>query len=134
LLNENPFSILVANRTPEKARQLAALFSAQGNVCGVGLNDVPSSAFDIIIHTTSMGHNGEYPNLSPIIIDSTTLCYDISYGITAHPFLQWAKKVGCLQCSDGLGMLVEQAAASFNYWQGISPQTAVVIEALRVQA
>jgi shikimate dehydrogenase len=38
---------------------------------------------------------------------------------------------GAQQADDGLGMLVEQAAQSFNLWRGVLPPTDEVLLTLR---
>ena len=51
-----------------------------------------------------------------------------SSGDTA--FVRWAKANGAAHVSDGLGMLVEQAAESFFLWRGVRPNTKEIIKKL----
>ena len=53
------------------------------------------------------------------------------YGDEPTAFMRWAEGHGAGQVSDGLGMLVEQAAASFYLWNEIKPQTEEVIRLVR---
>jgi shikimate dehydrogenase len=57
------------------------------------------------------------------------LAYDMVYG-RETPFLAAARAAGA-RASDGLGMLVEQAAESFFVWRGVHPATRPVLEKLR---
>ncbi len=58
-------------------------------------------------------------------------CYDLSYGKAFAPFETWSRAQGAKQVADGLGMLVEQAAAAFELWHGVRPSTRAVLDALR---
>jgi shikimate dehydrogenase len=49
------------------------------------------------------------------------------------PFMKWANENSARKVSDGLGMLVEQAALSFSFWLGKNPQTKPVIELVRAK-
>ena len=60
-----------------------------------------------------------------------TLAVDLSYGEAAIPFLAWARGAHCAQAIDGLGMLVEQAAESFQIWHGVRPATDAIYAELR---
>jgi shikimate dehydrogenase len=63
----------------------------------------------------------------------TSVCYDMAYGAQESRFMQWARRGGVRHIYDGLGMLVEQAAESFELWRGVRPETAPVLDALRAQ-
>ena len=53
------------------------------------------------------------------------------YGKGETAFLAAARQQGAGRVSDGLGMLVEQAAEAFFVWRGKRPETGPVIAALR---
>ncbi len=131
LLEKKPASILIANRTPEKAFELAQQFASIGNVQGTSYDNLPKYAFDIVINGTSMSLSGEVPPITTAQINKQTHGYDMAYGVKPTPFLIWLKENGVNQLSDGLGMLVEQAAESFKLWRGVMPDTQPVIQQLR---
>ncbi|MBT8130488.1 MAG: shikimate dehydrogenase [Gammaproteobacteria bacterium] len=130
LLEQRPASLTIANRTREKAVQLADDFSDLGTITGCGLDEFGEDSFDIIINGTSASLVGELPPLPASLIGEHTFCYDMMYASEATPFTQWASQHGAARVADGKGMLVEQAAESFRIWRGCKPETAPVIEAL----
>lgn len=131
LLSSKPASLTIANRTREKALQLAEDFSELGNIKGCGLDEFGSDSYDIIINGTSASLSGKMPSLPATLINENTFCYDMMYAAEPTPFMHWARQHGAKQVVDGKGMLVEQAAESFRLWRGCQPETAAVIEALR---
>ena len=133
LLEQNPSRLLIANRTVERALQLAAEFSDLGELQGCGFADLKGARFDIIINATAAGLQGQIPDLPDGIIDSLSCCYDLMYASEPTAFVRYARQRGAQAAFDGLGMLVEQAAESFRIWRGITPDTAAVIAALRQQ-
>lgn len=130
LLEQRPASLTIANRTREKAVQLAADFSDLGNIRGCGLDEFGTDSYDVIINGTSASLSGELPALAETLIAANTFCYDMMYATEPTPFMQWASQHGAIQVVDGKGMLVEQAAESFRIWRGVEPETGPVIEAL----
>ena len=130
LLAEQPNCIVIANRTVNKAEQLAEDFADLGKVSGLGFADV-DEPFDVIINATSASLSGELPPLNPSIISPETVCYDMMYGNSATVFNQWATEQGAKLTIDGLGMLVEQAAEAFFLWRGVRPSTAHLMKTLR---
>lgn len=131
LLQEKPAEVVIANRTAERAQELADDFEEQGRVDGCGFDDLDGSRYDIVINGTSASLKGEVPPLPEGILARGAFCYDMMYGGEPTAFMRWADDEGCEQISDGLGMLVEQAAESFSIWRGVRPETAAVIKAVR---
>ncbi|MGB2046188.1 MAG: shikimate dehydrogenase, partial [Porticoccaceae bacterium] len=134
LLEQQPQHVVIANRTLDKALQLSKGFAEFGYLLGCGYDMLGEQQFDLIINGTSAGLKGDLPPLPDSLInpEGTTVCYDMLYGAEPTPFMQWASERGA-QVSDGLGMLVGQAAESFALWRGVRPETAPVIASLRSQ-
>jgi len=129
LLAEGPAGITIVNRTAEKAKQLAQ--SVGEGVTACTYEDLADKTFDWVINGTSVGLRGGVPPLPKTIFNKDTCCYDMVYGVGDTAFQTWAKQHGAAQAYDGLGMLVEQAAASFFIWRGIKPDTVEVTAHLR---
>lgn len=132
LLRESPECLVVANRTLAKAETLAQEFADLGKVRARGLTDLSAElAFDVIINATSAGLKGETPDLPDSLLGDRCCCYDMVYGAEPTAFMRWAAENAAWAVSDGLGMLVEQAAESFYIWHQERPDTASVINHLR---
>jgi shikimate dehydrogenase len=134
LLVLRPAELVVANRTAERAHAFAADFKDLGAVRGCGFEDLGDAPYDVVINATSASLAGEVPAIPPNILKSESLCYDMAYSKGDTPFLKWAKENGCARAVQGWGMLVEQAAESFQLWRGVRPQTRPVLDALRERA
>lgn len=130
-------TITVANRTEDKAHQLAAVFAAHGPIQGSSYGALAGSQFDCVINATSSSLADSLPPLprgvagQGGIFAPDALAYDMMYG-KETPFLLFAGEQGAARLADGLGMLVEQAAESFFLWRNIRPDTAPVIAKLRL--
>ncbi|RKZ60712.1 MAG: shikimate dehydrogenase [Gammaproteobacteria bacterium] len=133
LLEQQPASLLIANRTKQKAVQLANDFSDLGQINGCGLDEINETSFDIVINGTSASLQGDIPPLPETIFKSNACSYDMMYAADATPFMQWSTDNGATKIFDGLGMLVEQAAESFYIWRNVRPETKPVIQNIREQ-
>lgn len=131
LLEQAPHSLTLANRTVSKAEELAKIFSTIGPVTPCGFEQLAGQQFDVVINGTAASLDGELPPLPDNLFAGGALAYDLMYETEPTVFMEWAHAHGATRIADGLGMLVEQAAESFNLWWGRRPQTASVIEALR---
>lgn len=131
LLDEKPAVLVISSRTPWTVEKLAAEFAAHGPIRPSTHLALKGERFDLIINATSAGHHGEVPRLPAGLLDAGGACYDLSYGKAFEPFRAWAQSQGARTVADGLGMLVEQAAAAFELWLGKRPVTAPAIAALQ---
>ena len=140
LLMQLPKQIFIANRTPERAEQLAADMQTlcqpkNGDetcvLAGGGFNDIEGE-YDLIINGTAASLQGIMPPIPESCLAAGVHCYDMMYGGRPTAFENWCEDQGADQIMNGLGMLVEQAAESFSIWRNKMPDTKPVLEAMRL--
>ena len=135
LLEMQPATLLIANRTIAKADALVEHFAELGPIESCAFDTVPAdSPFDLVVNATSAGVKGETPPYPGAAVGAETFCYDLSYGLTPTPFSVWAREQGAARSIMGWGMLVEQAAESFHIWRGMRPDTAPVLKQISISA
>lgn len=137
LLDAQPNGLVIVNRNKSKAQQLVQLFShlthaTACDYCSYEELHEQKQAFDIIINGTSASLSNESLPIPNQVIHSGSYCYDMVYGTELTTFLQWAQQQGAAALSDGVGMLVCQAAESFYQWRGVRPDVKPVIKQLRL--
>jgi len=130
ILEQSPQHLILANRTPQKARDLAVEFCISGDIEGCGFADLKGKRFDLIINATSASLADDMPPLPEDILAEAGICYDLAYGNRPTTFVRWGIERNASKSLDGLGMLVEQAAEAFYIWRKIKPETKPVIETL----
>jgi len=136
LLAAGVATVAVLNRTLSRAQRLCERFNdprlSAHPLDPNGPGPVHLGPFDGIIQASAQGHLGTFtlPRLDALA--PRAWCYDLNYGPAHQPFRAWAMQAD-RWVVDGLGMLVEQAALSFEHWTGHRPDTADVVRALREQ-
>lgn len=134
LLDAGVHTLSIVNRTPETADALADAIGEPARAHTRYWEDLADlGAFDLIINATSAGVLGKSLDLPFAIVGNRALCYDLSYGVAATGFLAWARTAGARYAYDGLGMLIETAADTFELWHGKRPDTDPVYAELRQQ-
>ena len=124
LIKKKVEKIYVTNRTKQKTIQLVNFFKTKNkeiNLEFVEWKDlVPNSDVDLIINTTSFGmKDNECLKIDINNLRDTLIFVDIIYNPKETELLKLFKKEGFV-CMNGLSMLIEQAAVSFELWFNIS--------------
>jgi len=123
-------TIIILNRTEQKAKNLAAHFRAQaGETRLVAANLAQFDRFaptaGLLVNTTSVGLNGtRHHKLELQKLKKTALVSDIVYNPLQTPLLHEAAQLG-LATVDGLGMLLHQAVPGFELWFGVRPEVTI---------
>ena len=134
ILKQNPASLSIVNRTVETAQQLVGIgnsISTQAQLTALSFAQLDSLKFDIVINATSLSLTDELPDIPKSCVKNAALVYDMVYRRQPTAFLKWAKENGAKTTIDGLGMLIGQAALSFQIWTGHLPDTKKVEQAIR---
>jgi shikimate dehydrogenase len=132
LLEAGASSIHIANRTAARAQALIADMPGdmRQRLSAGSLLDLPQGS-TVVINASSAGLSSDLSPLGADALGGVHLAYDMVYGALPSPFMHAARRAAVPVISDGLGMLVEQAAESFLIWRGVRPETAPVYQALR---
>ena len=134
ILEKEPSEITLTNRTIAKSNVIKNKMHAYAKNLHVDLNVIeitklPHEYFDVIINATSASLHEADLGLDNKVFHDQCLAYDMMYG-KETPFIKQAKSQHA-RTSDGLGMLVEQAAEAFHIWHHIKPHTTSVINFFR---
>jgi shikimate dehydrogenase len=129
----------VVNRTAERAHALVAEWhnatptALQVLSAGRLTEALDPIGWDLVINASASSLTGETPDLPTGLYAPGAWAYDMMYGAKPTAFMIQAKKEGASQISDGLGMLVGQAAESFFLWHGKRPDVEPVLATLRAE-
>ncbi len=134
ILEKKPSELTLTNRTIERSNVIQNKMDVHAKSFNVNLNVIeiaklPHQYFDLIINATSASLNNADLDLNHKVFHEGSLAYDMMYGKDSS-FMREAQSQGS-KTSDGLGMLVEQAAEAFFIWHHIKPKTKSLIESLR---
>ena len=137
LIQSKPKKIFLTNRTFTKAIEMKKYWKsfAEKNQVTLETIDLDFSNklyFDLIINATSSSLTNQHsplPEHALNCLKDEGVCYDMMYG-SQTPFMKEAsKKTNSVY--DGLGMLIEQAAVSFDIWHQLAPATENIEAALK---
>ena len=143
IAQELPSSLIITNRTVGKAKELVVAFKELTNSIAVDIRAWSLSQleqenllpFDLVMNASAAGLDRQSPFselAAKSVFRPNCFAYDLLYGKTT-PFIQQALERGC-RVSDGLGMLVEQAAEAFVLWRKLNIElldTRIILASLR---
>ena len=130
-----PAKITIVNRSADRAGLLVELIQQEFGtpaefVPWPGEFEIPAEA-DVIVNATSIGMGDSsarvpvsFANAKPELIAA-----DVIFNPANTRFLQAARDHGC-RTLDGLGMLVNQGVICFETWTSLTPDAAMMREAL----
>lgn len=121
IINQNPSSITITNRTKAKAINLANKFSKIYAINIVDFDKIIDS-YDIVINASSASIDNNMLPIKTTNFNRSAIGYDLMYNKNGTIFTQW-----CCQNKitnfDGLGMLIELSCNIFYKWRNIYPST-----------
>jgi shikimate dehydrogenase len=133
LLDAGAGSVFVANRTPERAVELARSLGVFGQVVPGPLDDsgvataLESAA--IAVNATTMGMTTDTPAFDVGALPENALVFDLVYVPPDTPLVRAAKKRGLAVCN-GMEMLIRQGEVAFERWTGIGSTAHIMRDAL----
>ena len=120
LLEEGAEEVVLCNRTTERARAVARRIGGEKARVVPNMRELEGDDFDLVVNATRVGlEPGDPSPMDFHILNRAGAAMDLVYGVRATPFVRAAERLG-IRATDGVEMLVQQAAASFERWWGES--------------
>jgi len=123
--------IRLANRSEEKAQEIAAVVGPAVKVVAWEERAAAAEGVTLLANATSLGSAGKPPLDMPLDrLPRSALVGDLIYVPPVTPLLAAAKARGNITVN-GLGLLLNQARPAFNAWFGVMPEiTPELVEAI----
>ena len=132
IMDRGPKEIKIINRTVENAQALVKEFKNSETKISTGnLFDLVDFKAEGVINTSSEGLLTSEISLPADALSSASWAYDLNYSHEETAFIKHAKERGIDTVADGIGMLINQAALSFEIWTSILPPTSSTLNLLR---
>jgi len=128
-LNSDGWNVNIAARRLEQAEQLVlSVAHHKLQITNYDLSNIESLNISLVVNTTPVGmipniDQSPWPRNLPFPLDAAI--YDLVYNPAQTKLVQDARRQ-VLQATTGLGMLIEQAALSFEIWTGYHPSREVM--------
>jgi shikimate dehydrogenase len=136
LLDAGAETVTVANRTPERARELARDLSGFGAIVACSLDDPALTAAlgvaTLAVNATTMGMTTDAVAFDVAGLPEDALVFDLVYIPPETPLLRAASERGLRVCN-GLEMLVRQGEIAFERWTGIGSTADIMRAALEAE-
>ncbi len=125
LARGNWADVCVIARSPEKAARATAECGLEARIVPFAESGDALQGARLLINATQLGMTGQEPMASSIMenlrrMDGNALVFDMVYAPLETELLEAARALG-LRSSDGLSMLIGQAATAFTRFFGESP-------------
>ncbi len=116
LLDEGAGEVVLFNRTAERARAVARRIGGERARVVDVVQGLDGERFDLVVNTTRLGLDpGDPPPFDLGRLHRAGAAMDLVYGREKTPFLAGAERLG-IRSTDGMEMLVQQGAVSFERW------------------
>ena len=120
--------LIVYARRPDAARDLARRFNSFARAESLSLDKQLDC--DIVVNATTIGLVDDTLPFPVELLPQTAVVLDLVYRPGETAWVRAARASG-RAASDGLSMLVEQGAASFEIWLGVAPEREAMWNAVR---
>jgi shikimate dehydrogenase len=133
LLDAGASSVFVANRTPERAAELAEGLGDFGDIVPGSMDDprlaTALASARIAVNATTQGMTTDTVAFDVGSLPGEALVFDLVYVPPDTPLVRAARARGLKVCN-GMEMLVRQGEVAFERWTGIGSTAAVMRDAL----